>query len=187
MQDWIRLFENAIDHSTCKQLISIYESSGNKAFTRVGAAAERSHIRRGQKVALTPENAGELLAKISSTILQCYQKYSEEYVVLTKQQAMIEGMAVYKYSDSSDYYGWHADAADPTLRYRFVSIVAYLNDVESGGETEFMYLDRKVQPKEGTIVLFPAGWTHYHQALPPLSGSKYVLITWLRYSVMPPL
>jgi len=187
MQDWIRSYENAFDSSTCKQLISTYEASENKAFTRVGATAVSSSNRRGQKVTLSPENAGEIIPEIQSVIMQCYKKYSEEYVVLSKQQAMVESIAIYKYKDSSEFYGWHTDAADPTLRYRFVSIVAYLNDVESGGETQFMYLNKKVVPKEGTIVLFPSGWTHYHQALPPLSGSKYVLITWLRYSVMPPL
>ena len=186
MDDWISLYKNALDADACAQLIEIYERSGSKAFTRVGLGT-RSDNRRGTKVVLTPENSGELLPRIQQKLTDCYEDYAKRYEVLKNQQAAMETIAIYKYADESEFYGWHTDAADAGIRYRFVSIVGYLNDVESGGETEFRYIDRKVPPRAGNVLLFPSGWTHYHQALPPESGSKYVLITWLRYASVPPL
>ena len=31
----------------------------------------------------------------------------------------------------------------------------YLNDIEEGGETEFMYQKRRIKPTQGTMVIFP--------------------------------
>jgi hypothetical protein len=59
--------------------------------------------------------------------------------------------------------------------------ILYLNDVEEGGETEFLYFSKRVKPKQGTLLLFPASFTHTHRGNPPLSGTKYIMNTWLEY------
>jgi len=58
----------------------------------------------------------------------------------------------------------------------------YLNDVEEGGETEFHYQDMKVKPKKGSLIIFPAGFTHTHKGNIPLSDEKYVVTSWLMYN-----
>jgi len=62
---------------------------------------------------------------------------------------------------------------------RDVSIVGYLNDDFEGGETLFDRQNVKVKPKSGSAVVFPAYYTHPHQALPVTRGRKYVFTTWL--------
>jgi hypothetical protein len=57
----------------------------------------------------------------------------------------------------------------------------YLNDVEHGGETEFLYQKRRVSAKTGRVVIWPAGYTHVHRGNPPLSGEKYLLTGWLEF------
>jgi hypothetical protein len=57
----------------------------------------------------------------------------------------------------------------------------YLNDVEEGGETEFLYQKRRVQAKQGRLVMWPAAYTHTHRGNPPLSGDKYALTGWLEF------
>jgi hypothetical protein len=59
--------------------------------------------------------------------------------------------------------------------------IGYLNDVEEGGETEFLYQGVRVKPKKGTIILCPAAFTHTHRGNPPLSGDKYIINTWVQY------
>lgn len=65
--------------------------------------------------------------------------------------------------------------------------MVYLNDVEEGGETYFKYLYLKTKPKQGTVVfwnnLFKNGKPNQktlHEALPPKSGSKYIITKWWR-------
>ncbi|MCS7225810.1 MAG: 2OG-Fe(II) oxygenase [Gloeomargarita sp. SKYB31] len=62
---------------------------------------------------------------------------------------------------------------------RDVGIVGYLNDNFTGGETYFDRQQVTVKPQQGAVVVFPAYYTHPHQALPVQSGEKYVFTTWL--------
>ena len=55
----------------------------------------------------------------------------------------------------------------------------YLNDVKEGGETEFLHFSKRVQPKAGRIVIWPAGFPYLHRGNPPLSGEKYILTSWM--------
>ena len=54
----------------------------------------------------------------------------------------------------------------------------YLNDVEEGGETEFLYQKMRIKPTKNTCLLWPGSFTHLHRGLPPLSGSKFILTGW---------
>ena len=58
----------------------------------------------------------------------------------------------------------------------------YLNDVESGGETEFYFQKRSIKPRKGTVVIAPAGFTHTHRGNVPISGDKYIITSWLLYN-----
>ena len=55
----------------------------------------------------------------------------------------------------------------------------HLNDVEEGGETEFLHFSKRVKPKTGRIVIWPAGFPYVHRGNPPLSGEKYILTSWM--------
>lgn len=72
---------------------------------------------------------------------------------------------------------------------RRVTIFAYLNDVEEGGETHFTDINLKVSPKVGSAVLFhdctPDGKEDSrtaHAGTPPKKGTKYGCNIWIRES-----
>jgi len=54
----------------------------------------------------------------------------------------------------------------------------YLNEIEEGGETEFLYLNKRVKSKAGRVIIFPAGFTHTHRGNPPINQTKYILSSW---------
>jgi prolyl 4-hydroxylase len=62
---------------------------------------------------------------------------------------------------------------------RDVSIVGYLNGDCEGGETLFDRQNVKVKPQAGSALVFPAYYTHPHQALPVTRGKKYAWTSWL--------
>jgi predicted 2-oxoglutarate/Fe(II)-dependent dioxygenase YbiX len=62
---------------------------------------------------------------------------------------------------------------------RDVSLVGYLNDDFEGGETLFDRQHLKVQPQAGSVLFFPAYYTHPHQSLPVRLGKKYAWTSWL--------
>jgi hypothetical protein len=77
------------------------------------------------------------------------------------------------------YYAWHYESGSAKTSDRILFPIIYLNDVDSGGETEFYYWNTEVKPRAGRLVIAPGGFTHAHRMkLAPLSNAKYILTTW---------
>ena len=74
------------------------------------------------------------------------------------------------------FYVTHADAG-LDLNDRFFTVLCYLNDDYEGGRTSFPTLNFSVVPQTGKAIIFPT--TYLHQAEPVLSGTKYILVSWL--------
>ena len=58
--------------------------------------------------------------------------------------------------------------------------MVYLNDVEEGGETEFLYQQLKIKPSKGRVVIWPGSFTHLHRGNPPMS-TKYIATGWFAF------
>jgi hypothetical protein len=77
------------------------------------------------------------------------------------------------------YHAWHYESGSRMTMDRVLFPIIYLNDVDSGGETEFYYWDTKVKPKAGRLIIAPGSFTHTHRmTISPLSNAKYILTTW---------
>lgn len=85
------------------------------------------------------------------------------------------------------YFHWHSEhyphPTDPhqDSLHRSLLWMVYLNDVEEGGETEFYFQKIKSKPKQGTLVLAPADFTHTHRGNKPISGDKYIFTSWVLF------
>ena len=73
---------------------------------------------------------------------------------------------------------WHYENASLQTANRSFVVQAYLNTVENGGETEFLYQNKRVNAIQGTVLIWPAGYTHVHRGNPPIGQDKYILTTW---------
>ena len=94
--------------------------------------------------------------KFSSLIMKRYRPHSEEQFQL------------------------HFDALNHVAN-RYLVMMWYLNDVESGGETRFPQLDISISPRAGRLLVFPPYWMYQHEGLPPKSGDKYIISTYLLF------
>ena len=105
-----------------------------------------------------------------------------------------EAMHGQKY-EIGEFYKEHNDYFIPSeletyccwMGQRTWTTMLYLNDVEEGGETYFPSIDLKLKPTEGTLII----WNNLnkdgsnniysrHEALPPISGKKYIITKWWR-------
>ena len=83
--------------------------------------------------------------------------------------------------------------ADGGSGQRESTVIVYLNDVENGGETEFIELNKKIAPKTGRVLAFknlhsdgsPDTRT-LHAGLPVSSGSKWIATMWIHQGVFRP-
>ena len=77
---------------------------------------------------------------------------------------------------------------------RTFTFMVYLNDVESGGETEFMRLKQTIKPKKGMAIIWNSlnedGSNNHntlHQAHPIRSGFKSIITKWFRIKGQGPM
>lgn len=83
------------------------------------------------------------------------------------------------------YPYWHCelyprDAHAETL-HRHLLWTVYLNDGFDEGETEFLYQQRKVSPRTGSLLIAPAAFTHTHRGNRPQGGDKFIATSWVLF------
>ena len=83
------------------------------------------------------------------------------------------------------YPYWHCelypkDASAETL-HRHLLWTIYLNDGFAAGETEFLYQQRRIVPKAGSLLIAPAAFTHTHRGNRPVGGDKYIATSWILF------
>jgi hypothetical protein len=113
---------------------------------------------------------------------KCYQHYADNFAIL-KESAIhaVYGNKVQKTNVGQGYHVWHYESANREMSQRLLTHIVYLNDVEEGGETELLYYHKRFAPKAGTVLIFPAGYTHTHRGNPPLSNDKYIITGWTEF------
>lgn len=107
------------------------------------------------------------LSELSKTMFSC------NMATLVSPVAKLQKTEV-----SGGFHNWHIEQGGGTTSNRFLVWMIYLNDVDEGGHTEFIFQGRSVQPKTGRLVIWPAGVTHPHRGNPPYSNTKYVATGW---------
>jgi len=185
MSDFIKVFPDMIPVSTCAALIEMFDNSGevtpNMIVDEQGVDVADGW-RRSAGVYLSVENCGAHLATMERAFQTAYGQYVNAYPILKTQKTILpERFNLIRYAGDEEYYDWHLDGTDPGTRFRYVSQVAYLNSVPEGGETEFREQNQLIRPVQGSILMFPSGWTHEHRGRPPVGSSKYIVTSWLRY------
>jgi hypothetical protein len=83
------------------------------------------------------------------------------------------------------YPYWHCelfprDAHGETL-HRHLLWTVYLNDGFDAGETEFLYQQRRIVPKTGSLLIAPAAFTHTHRGNRPDGGDKVIATSWILF------
>ena len=89
-------------------------------------------------------------------------------------------LKIQKTLPTEGYHLWHTEwgPTEEALK-RALAFSVYLNEVEEGGETEFLHFSKRVKSKTGRIVIWPAAFPYIHRGNPPLAGEKYILTSWL--------
>lgn len=110
-------------------------------------------------------------------------EYMNEFFLMEQMSNLtVYDMRIQKTIPGEGYHIWHCENTGSTSLHRVLAFTLYLNDVEQGGETEFLYQSTRIQAKRGRLVIWPAYFTHPHRGNPPLCGDKYILTGWVEYS-----
>jgi hypothetical protein len=72
------------------------------------------------------------------------------------------------------------DPAAETL-HRHLLWTLYLNEGFSEGETEFLFQQRRIAPRAGTLLIAPTAFTHTHRGNRPQGGDKCIATSWILF------
>ncbi|HEX7803735.1 MAG TPA: 2OG-Fe(II) oxygenase [Pseudoxanthomonas sp.] len=88
-------------------------------------------------------------------------------------------------SGQGGYPYWHCelfprDAGAETL-HRHLLWTLYLNEGFEEGETEFLFQQRKIAPRTGSLLIAPTAFTHTHRGNRPQNGDKFIATSWILF------
>ena len=121
-------------------------------------------------------------SKIASCILPkfkpCVDEYLETYSTLGRKKFLVFDCKLKKIPAGSGFHVWHFENGSLLSAQRQFVIQLYLNDEFDGGETEFLYQNKREAPSVGDVLIFPCSFTHTHRGNPPIGGTKYLVTSW---------
>jgi hypothetical protein len=181
VKDFIHVYENVLDESTCHFLIDVFEkyidkherynNNGNPNFTQFNLTGNKD---------LTSEitQVHDFLIKKTIDYRNIYYNFMDSQVFPIDHA--FEEFRIKKYNTGGeDRFDTHVDVTNYASARRYLSFLWYLNDVQTGGNT--LFTDFAIQPKMGSLLIFPPLWMFPHMGEPPISGSKYIMSTYLHY------
>lgn len=182
IKDYIGIFENAASDDYCDRMIENFEKSVDLSSSQVldGKIQFGNETGRRDK-SIFLENNCDLVVETNSFLDQCLDKYMDEYIGLRNESFASTVVKVQRTPPKGGYHVWHAEQSGQSFSYasRMLAWTLYLNDIPEGqGETEFLHQGLRLQPKKGTICLFPAAWTHFHRGNFTTTATKYIATGW---------
>tara|TARA_R100000656_G_scaffold17629_1_gene16468 strand:- start:337 stop:912 length:576 start_codon:yes stop_codon:yes gene_type:complete len=127
---------------------------------------------------LQSEFSGVMATKVNKYLNIALVEYFSKFELLKIMNLRSVRQKVQETDIGGGYHIWHCEQGNLDTQSRVLTWTIYLNDVEEGGETEFLYQHKRVKAKKGDILIFPASFTHTHRGNPPISNKKYIVTGW---------
>ena len=192
MDRYIKVYDDVIDADSCNLLIGKFESAEEDQYEVIRQAE------RDKAIAFTQINLANNAdwTSVQNGMLEVFQDYIMHYIndcnIQPKQWPTTygyEAIRIKRYLDNDyDRFDPHVDVMNNETARRFLAFFVYLNDVDEGGETEFVQLKKpgthiplKIKPQQGRLLMFPPQWMYYHAGLKPVSNSKYIINSYCHY------
>ena len=189
-ENFIGIYDNILTTAECQEMIRYYDEMDALDLVidhkKYGDTGKLSHKRKDATVFMFEEDVFYLnrthhtLINFLPKFWPAYEDYILEYSILKgAAKHGIRSIRAQKTPVGGGFHEWHFETDTHEVSSRIITWMIFLNDVEEGGETEFLYYPKRVKPKAGRLLIWPAGFTHAHRGNPPISNTKYILTGWL--------
>lgn len=192
IEHFIGIYDNVLTVGECQSIIDYFEiiNKQNMVINQDQYTTAPAHLTRKDSTVFTM-SPDVVAFPATLTILQPFvdkfwkvysEQYANEYTVLrSTAKHGFHMLRLQKTPIGGGFHNWHYENFNLETSSRLVTFQIYLNDVAEGGETEFLYLHKRYKPTAGTLLIWPATYTHTHRGNPPLSNEKYVITGWLNF------
>jgi len=192
IKDFIGVYDGYIPDEACDQAIELFNKyqEFNKVFSRFTSEGISQDLKSDKQLFCSPDvlmdeefNVNKLKSLMVNFDMALRHYYIETNVKkYTAENIITDHVKIQKTTPGQGYHVWHIEHGQGRENEKRILVYSiYLNTVEDGGETEFLYQSQRVKPIKGRIVIWPAGFPYVHRGNPPLSGEKYIATSWINY------
>jgi hypothetical protein len=180
-KDFIGVYENILSREECNLIIQEFEDELKNGVDEEGINQFlNQELGRYTFSTFCGENKlPEIYNKINEILNVCIQQYSKEYFTVKQLKASSHQVKLQKVPIKGGYHMWHCEQDCSKHSSRVLVWMVYLNDIpDNEGETEFIFQGLRIKPTVGTVVFFPASFTHTHRGNPVYTKEKYIATGW---------
>tara|TARA_R100001443_G_C3359528_1_gene178751 strand:+ start:1410 stop:2000 length:591 start_codon:yes stop_codon:yes gene_type:complete len=187
INNFIGIYDNYITSEECNKAIKLYEDQNkfNNTLNRIDFE-KASILRKQDQQFFAGSNNIDVWWEDLKSMMVNFDLAWNHYVQNTGagdaygNPFYFTQLKLQKTLPTEGYHVWHIEHQKGfSSESRAFVFSIYLNDVKEGGETEFLHFSKRVKPKAGRIVIWPAAFPYLHRGNPPLSGEKYILTSWM--------
>jgi hypothetical protein len=186
IKNFIGIYDNYITEEECNKAIELFEneSAFKKTLTRVQFENASFKEKKDEQFFANAANLKIWWSQLKPMVYN-FDMAFKHYCQHTGANEHFEEfhystIKIQKTLPTEGYHVWHVEhGRGYENEPRVFAWSIYLNDVEEGGETEFLNQSVRVKPKIGRIVIWPASFPFVHRGNPPLSGKKYIITSWM--------
>ena len=174
-------YENLLPLDLCNNLIDLYENVAKSDVEKFTGDTQfpQQELGRKDNSIFIHESHPEVAKIVNEYLGKAIDMYSDEYFTVRGPKITSIEVKLQKTPIRGGYHVWHCEQSSKKYADRVLAWTMYLNDIPEGeGETEFLWQGIRVQPKAGTVSIFPAAFTHTHRGNPVYSKDKYIVTGW---------
>ncbi len=182
IHDFISVFDNSFTSNECEDYINLVEHYiSNGVMTKEDRAyhnTDHFSINFNNDINYNILSGDNLSMEFLPKIKDYVSEYLKKFSVLGQEKLLIYDTKAKKIPIAGGFHNWHYENTGLQVSARKLVIQLYLNTIEEGGETEFLYINKRIKAEQGRLIIFPAAFTHTHRGNPPIGQDKYIVSTW---------
>jgi len=186
--NFIGMYQCVYPDGFCSHVISEFErllSSGSCMNRQIGEGTTKTkkedyhYFLNMRNHSLSDFNGNSFINIFMSGLQSCFDDYVNEYDILKDLDLRCTSIKMQKTDPGAGYHVWHCEQGNHESSSRCLVYSLYLNDIDDAGETEFLYQRVRIPPKENSMIIWPAGFTHTHRGnVVHGNKSKYIITGW---------
>jgi len=200
LENYFYINKNSLSKEICKDIINYFENEETCKYEGNTGGGLRKDIKDTLDFQILSKNENtkqhwnkirDLLERELNNNVKNYVKKINDAITINEENSenkykvfdkfvSFDIIQIQRYTKQKGRYIYHQDFSTDwqEKKYRVITFLWYLNDVEEGGETEF-WTTYRVKPESGKLLLFPATWTYPHRGMMPISNDKYIITGWI--------
>lgn len=177
-ENFLRVYEETLPLDICDQMIDMFQKDDRKYPGEVYPDGVSKEIKDSTDLYISDLPEWKIMNDILfNSTKNLIQQYYDQFDGLPPEGLFDTGYQIQE-SKVGQHFTWHNDGISGGANFRQFVLLWYLNDDFEGGETDFLYQNKRVRPKKGSCLIFPTCWTHVHRGVEVTKGTKYVATTW---------